>query len=63
MPYRTPGISKNKLIREARKHPIPTLLLARIPDDKLNGIRISRRGDIEDKINSQNIQISEDACQ
>ena len=55
MKYHSKGINKNKKIREQRKFPLP--LMARMTDEELKRIRIIRRRDIEDKINSKNIQL------
>ena len=34
MRYKTLGIGKNKAIKEQRNHPLPTLLMALVPDKK-----------------------------
>jgi len=38
LPYHSEGINKNKKIKEARKKPIPTLLMALIPDEEIRKI-------------------------
>ena len=64
--YRTIGIGKNKEIKKQRMRPLPLTLMKidqRITNAKFTGLRIIRRIDIEDKINNQDIRVSEDASE
>ncbi len=54
MKYHLKGIDKKTLNKQRRK-PLPLGLM----NDKFKGLRIIRRRDIEDKINSENIQCKE----
>ena len=55
MKYKSPGITKNKKIQEQRKHPLPTLLMARIPDDEIRRTWVDEGGDRKNKVVGENV--------